>query len=151
MGEGNGDCSVRIEFFVPGTPKTAGSKRHIGGGRIIDDCAKGKDWRGDVKVFARQAFNGAPVQDALELRLMFVRQRPTNHYRANGAIKPKYENATPTTKPDVLKLARAVEDALTGLVWKDDAQIVREYLAKKYGDAPGVYVYIKTFEPEGLA
>lgn len=32
--------------------------------------------------------------------------------------------------PDVLKLARGVEDALTGIVWRDDAQIVNESLSK---------------------
>ena len=40
--------------------------------------------------------------------------------------------------PDVLKLARGVEDALTGIVWRDDAQIVNESLNKVVGAAaPG--------------
>jgi Holliday junction resolvase RusA-like endonuclease len=43
-------------------------------------------------------------------------------------------------KPDVLKLARAVEDALTGILYRDDAQIVTEVLRKRYGDPPRVEI-----------
>jgi Holliday junction resolvase RusA-like endonuclease len=34
----------------------------------------------------------------------------------------------------VLKLARAVEDALTGVLWRDDAQIAIEQLSKHYAE-----------------
>jgi Holliday junction resolvase RusA-like endonuclease len=42
----------------------------------------------------------------------------------------------------VLKLARAVEDALTGVVWRDDAEIVAEGLAKLYGTPERVEISI---------
>jgi Holliday junction resolvase RusA-like endonuclease len=48
----------------------------------------------------------------------------------------------PLKPPDVLKTARAIEDALTGALWTDDAQIVSEYLAKRYGPASRVVVVV---------
>jgi len=42
----------------------------------------------------------------------------------------------------VLKLARAVEDALTGVIWADDAQIVDEVIRKRYG-RPCLQIWIR--------
>ena len=50
---------------------------------------------------------------------------------------------TPTrTQLALLKLTRAVEDALTGLVWRDDAQVVDEVLSKRYGAPERVEVRV---------
>ena len=46
----------------------------------------------------------------------------------------------------MLKLARAVEDALTGIVWRDDAQIVDEQLSKVYGEPARVEVDVAELE-----
>lgn len=48
----------------------------------------------------------------------------------------------PITKPDADKLARAVWDALKGIIYADDSQVVRLTLAKDYGDAPGVIIQV---------
>jgi Holliday junction resolvase RusA-like endonuclease len=55
------------------------------------------------------------------------------------ASAPRY----PTGRPDVLKLARACEDALTGVIWRDDAQIVVERLYKDWGEPARVLVEIE--------
>jgi Holliday junction resolvase RusA-like endonuclease len=39
----------------------------------------------------------------------------------------------PTGKPDLDNCAKLVADALNGLVWKDDSQIVRLTVSKQYG------------------
>jgi Holliday junction resolvase RusA-like endonuclease len=138
-----------ISFFVPGIPKPAGSKRafpirRAGGGmgvRVTDDCAKSKDWKTTVAWEARRSYEGPLLQEQLSVRLRFVMPRPKGHFGKRG-LKP-YAPLRPTTKPDVLKLARGVEDALTGVVWRDDSLIVVEYLEKLYGEAPGVHINIE--------
>lgn len=140
-----------IQFFVPGQPKTAGSKRAFmrPGMKfpvIVDDCAKGKDWRGDVKRFAVEAFRSETlVEGPLTVSLTFIMPRPKYHYRSNGELKDNAP-ALHTSKPDVLKMARAIEDALTGVVWKDDSQIAVEVLTKRYGDKPGCQVSISRLQ-----
>lgn len=37
------------------------------------------------------------------------------------------------TKPDFDKLIRAVCDALTGVAFKDDAQVIQAYVSKQFG------------------
>lgn len=142
-----------IAFFVPGTPKTAGSKRAFmrPGMKfpvIVDDCAKGKDWRGDVKRFAVEAYRGEPLTGPLDVKMLFCMARPKAHFRTGklaGQLRPDAE-VWHERKPDVLKMARAVEDALTGILWVDDAQICVETLEKVYGAKPGVHVEVKPAE-----
>ena len=47
---------------------------------------------------------------------------------------------------DVDKLVRAIFDAMTGIVYKDDSQVCDSSEQKRYADgrAPGVWVYIST-------
>lgn len=128
-----------IRFFVPGIPKTAGSKRsfiHPHTKRIVtvEDCKKSADWRGDVKKFALEAMRDRELLDeALSVVFVFMLPRPSSHLGAKG-IRPSAP-LYPDRKPDVLKLARAAEDAMTSIVWTDDSRIVDEHLFKRYSDS----------------
>jgi len=136
-----------IQFFVPGEPKTAGSKRAFvnpktGKPILTDACKKSKPWKADVKHFAFQAFQGEPLEGPLYLRLTFYMPRPKSHYRSgkhSDELKPDAPSF-PDKRPDVDKLSRAVMDALTGVLWNDDSQVVTKLACKRYGGRPGVDV-----------
>jgi len=153
----------RVVFFVAGKPEPAGSKNafplknrytgqwlHDASGRpivnVVDDNPKSKDWKKTVAARAREVFHAFPTTDPLVVWLTFFVVRPLGHMgtgRNAGMIKdsaPQY----PDVKPDVLKLSRAVEDALTGIVWVDDAQIIEEHIRKKYNVTPGVEVRVES-------
>lgn len=142
-----------ISFFVAGDPKPAGSKRgffnkftkHV---VITDANPNSKDWKTDVKYQAAQHYSGDLWDCPIYLKLTFFRLRPAGHYRSgkNAHLLKDSAPKRPTPKPDVLKLARGVEDALTGVIWVDDSLIVDESLHKNYGDKPGVLVEIKECE-----
>ena len=53
----------------------------------------------------------------------------------DGTIKP-------TKKVDVDNLAKAVMDALNGVAWGDDSQVVKITIFKEYTEHPYVYIYI---------
>jgi Holliday junction resolvase RusA-like endonuclease len=77
--------------------------------------------------------NGDGLLDGpLALAVTFHVPRPKGHYGKRG-LRPTAQ-VYPTTRPDVTKLLRAVEDACTGVVWRDDAQVVRQVAAKVYGE-----------------
>lgn len=143
-----------IEFFVPGLPKPAGSKRPFqtkSGKLVVVDASgePGKHWRADCKHMARLVYQGPILDCALSLDLFFVFPRPKGHYGTGknaGKVKsgaPEY----PMGRPDTTKLIRAVEDSLTGVLYRDDASIVTQTAAKRYGDNPGVHVRLT--EQEG--
>jgi Holliday junction resolvase RusA-like endonuclease len=138
-------AAASISFVVLGKPATAGSKRAFPirrkngtlGVAVSDSSgAHGKAWRSDVRDAARAVYSGAPIDGPLRLELMFVLPRPAGHRRSNGELsKAGLAMPFPTTRPDTGKYARAFEDALSGVLWVDDAQLVEVVLSKRYGEA----------------
>jgi Holliday junction resolvase RusA-like endonuclease len=125
-----------LAFTVHGSPAPAGSKKAVPIGKrwgVVDANPKAKGWKVQVAQHAGIAMQGRELyRGPLKLTLRFYVRRPKSHYAASGLVRPAAPEH-PTSKPDVLKLARGVEDALTGVVYGDDAQIVTEFLAKRYG------------------
>jgi crossover junction endodeoxyribonuclease RusA len=119
-------------IWVEGLPKTQGSKNAYNrGGRIVlVETSKGlKPWRETIAHVAKLT-NPEVSNQAIKLSLLFLLPAPKKMVR-------RY----PTTKPDLDKLARAVLDALTGVYYLDDAQVVSLDLQKAYTHgAPGVYI-----------
>lgn len=53
-----------------------------------------------------------------------------------GAVRP-------TAKPDIDNLYKIVADALNGIIWRDDAQVVSITAEKWYSERPGICVEIR--------
>jgi Holliday junction resolvase RusA-like endonuclease len=49
----------------------------------------------------------------------------------------------PITKPDVDNYLKGVKDALKGVIWKDDSQVVEVFARKRYSARPRIEVKIK--------
>jgi Holliday junction resolvase RusA-like endonuclease len=142
-----------VEFVVYGVAKPGGSKRafrHPHTGRIVvTEDSRNRSWRQEVAEAGREAFGpGDPWTFALAVEFTFYRPRPKGHYGSgrNAGVVKTSAPAWPGTRPDVLKLARAVEDSLTGIVWRDDAQIVDERLCKVWGEPERVVITIRLLE-----
>jgi Holliday junction resolvase RusA-like endonuclease len=119
-----------------------------GGMVIIEDNPKAGDWKKEVARNAAEAMVAARQDELwdgpLGLALVFTRMRPKGHFgtgRNAGVLKPGAP-AHPTTKPDTTKLVRGVEDAMTGVIWRDDAQVVEQSVMKRYGSPEGVQVRV---------
>ena len=149
------ECARSISFFVAGLPKPAGSKRGFYIPKlkrviITDANPNSKDWKFDVKHAAQEAYIGVPLTVPLAVEFTFFMPRPKGHFRTgrNADVLRPSAPAFPCGKPDVLKLARGVEDAMTAIIYQDDSQIVSERLFKRYAEGtPGVQVEIKEETP----
>ncbi len=145
----NLDTDPAIQLAVSGTPGPQGSKKAVGtraaknGGRtpiLVESSAKVKPWRAAV---ADAAANCAPLAGALAASMIFTLQPPQR--------MPK-GRVLPSCTPDLSKLLRSTEDALKGLAWLDDAQVVEYRDTGKYYPgqhplapaAPGVLIRIWT-------
>jgi Holliday junction resolvase RusA-like endonuclease len=149
-----------IRFFVAGKPQTAGSKTAVPMGARMgvieagskESRARKRSWRGDLRDAAMNAMKerdlGWAAGDPLEMTLVIVRTRPSAHMRTGrhaGAVKEWAGHLRPVQRPDATKVLRAVEDALEGYLFSDDAQIVKQTVYKVYGDQCGL-----TAAAEGL-
>lgn len=119
-----------IAFTVYGLPAPQGSKRHVGNGVMIESSKKVKPWRQDVKQAALDAITGlpdwTPLDGPLIASMIFTFARPKGHYRTgrNAHLLRDTAPARPAVTPDLSKILRSTEDALTGVIWADDARVV---------------------------
>ena len=138
-----------IEIWVPGEVRPAGSKRGFRNkktGRIIitDANPKAKDWKASVAHAACEVV-AEVLTCPLAVRMDFIFTRPKGHYGSGkncGALKDSAP-PHPAGRPDCGKAARGTEDALTGIVWRDDSQIVTEVLTKRYGPQAGCRIRVR--------
>jgi Holliday junction resolvase RusA-like endonuclease len=49
----------------------------------------------------------------------------------------------PTKKPDADNICKAVCDAMNGIVYKDDAQVVSLHFTKRYNTIASIHVCVK--------
>lgn len=144
---------MELSFTVLGKPQPAGSKRAFAikrGGvptgqiAVVDANKNAKSWQQEVRTAARNALLvlwehsalfGDLLDGPLNVSMVFYCRRPKSHFgtgRNSEVLKPNAPQF-PTSKPDSLKLARGTEDALTGVVWHDDSQVVDLDVHKRYG------------------
>lgn len=117
---------------VYGQPAPQGSKRHVGGGRMVESNEKTlRPWREAVKEAARQVIDRAvdesfsPLRGPLRIEVIFTLRKPTS--------APKRRRTWPDRKPDADKLLRGVFDALVDAgVVVDDAQFVDARAVKTF-------------------
>ena len=131
-----------LEFTVIGIPAPQGSKSPWG----TEANPNTRPWRATVAANAAQAaveasngdFGPVGLQGAVFLHVSFYFPRPKGHYRTGKRAGELKDNAPEhyAKKPDLDKLLRAIGDALTGTVLRDDAQIVYLAASKRYA-APG--------------
>lgn len=142
-----------VDFWVPGKAVGAGSKRALprrgGGPPIVMDTTgqRGKDWRASVQHAANIEMSGRPLLEGpLILEVRFYILRPKGHHRSGKHANELKPNAPeyPVVTPDATKLVRAIEDAMNGVVWHDDKQVVSQHVYKFYGDKPGARVLVET-------
>jgi Holliday junction resolvase RusA-like endonuclease len=138
-----------LVLTVYGEAQPAGSKRALyhSGMRypaVVDANPASKGWKNLVATEAAKAWDGPLLDGPLALEVAFYRPRPAAHFgtgRNAGVVKTSAP-AYPTSRPDVTKLLRGVEDALTGIVWRDDARVVRQRAEKFYGEPARVEIKV---------
>ena len=136
-----------IEIVVRGIPAPQGSKRHVGGGRMIEMSKAVGPWRDAIRGETQRAVR-APMAGPVRVRVWFWLKRPVSHYRTgkNAHLLKDAAPIAPAGTPDLDKLARAVLDGLTaGGAWQDDGQVTELVARKLYvldGMGPGCRIEI---------
>jgi Holliday junction resolvase RusA-like endonuclease len=130
---------LSLEFTVWGVPVPQGSMKAFlpkGWDRpiVTADNKKTKPWRQEIAgaalaALGKQSPAGKNVPIRIEVRFFFPR--------------PKSVKALDkTTRPDLDKLLRSLGDALTGILWQDDAQVTEIHACKLFGTPPRMEIKI---------
>lgn len=141
-----------IEFRVHGIPQSQGSMSAFlppGSKHPIITHKRGKTlkaWRSDVVAAMPK---GRMLYGPVGVYICFYMPIPKSRPKVLKTEKQWMEWAYPAKKPDLDKMERAILDALTGVILRDDSQVVSVTKAKIYFDPPGARIAILPLTPNG--
>ena len=92
-------------------------------------------------------FGWLPLQGAINAEIEVFIQVPKSDSKKLKQAKLSGE-IRPLIKPDVDNLCKTILDALNGLAYDDDKQVVECTVKKYYGEEPSVCVKLKSLEVE---
>lgn len=132
---------MTIHFTIPGKPQGKARPRtvRLPNGAVSTYTPKGtRDYEKQVRERFKSASDGFCFTDGSELAVEIVAGFPIPHSTpkkcryamAAGAIRP-------TKRPDFDNIAKIICDALNGVAYKDDAQIVTVKIEKRYVEGDG--------------
>lgn len=130
---------------VHGIPAPQGSKKFVGHakngrGILVESSKKVKPWREAVAAAIIEANARSPIffEGAVRLTLDFVMPR---------GVSEKKVTRQHTRQPDIFKLARSTEDAITtSAIWKDDSIVIDGRCTKRtaeLGEPSGCIIKIE--------
>lgn len=139
-----------ITFTIPGQPVAKGRPKFARRGSFVATYTPEKtaNYENLVKLAASQAMAGRlPSAAPLELEVCLSMQIPASWSKKKrsaavlGAVMP-------TKKPDADNCLKGLKDGCNGIVWRDDAQVVRIILQKTYSETPMASVIVRELAGE---
>lgn len=115
----------------------------IGNSIRMYDPKKISDYKQSVKLQAKSQWLQEPLEGALQVEMDIYRQIPKSTSKRRHKLKNE-RIIRPIVKPDVDNYTKGILDALNGVIWKDDSQIVTLIANKYYSDNPRVEIRVKT-------
>jgi len=137
--------SFMVTFKVDANPVGKQRARYAKRGNFVQTYTpdKTRNYETLIKEAAIEAMGSSepletPVTLYLYIRAPIPKSLPKKRIEAclNGLEKP-------IKKPDASNVLKSVEDAMNGVVYKDDSQIVNIHVSKVYSSVSGVDVCIK--------
>ncbi len=141
-----------IEFVVPGEPQAKGRPRFFPirtkAGRTFGRAVtpdKTRSYETFIKELFVMAYPGfVPMEGPLSMTIEAFLGIPKS---ASKTKREAMEGRTivPEKRPDLDNLMKAAADALQGLAFRNDSQIVEAAIRKRYSIAPRMRIQIGTF------
>ncbi|MEF2910803.1 MAG: RusA family crossover junction endodeoxyribonuclease [Phascolarctobacterium sp.] len=141
---------MKLTFTIPGEPTAQGRPRFSTHGEFVKayDPEKSRNYKAYVKLLASEAMQNIGltltelplgVEIIADVGIPASKSKKFKEQALNGL-------QLPIKKPDVDNVAKIILDSISGIVYKDDKQIVKLTVSKKYSDIPKVEVKIYNVE-----
>lgn len=134
-----------VKITLSGDPQGKGRARAFRRGNFIGHYTpeKTRTYEGMIRTAAMDSMAGRPpISDPVEIELSAVFAVPASWSQKKRAQAIAGE-LRPAKKPDADNIVKAWTDAMNGVVFADDCQIVKGSFAKVYGPAALVSVTVR--------
>jgi Holliday junction resolvase RusA-like endonuclease len=137
---------IAVAFTVPGEVRGKGRPRiiRIAGQPRMKADPMTASYESLVTLFAKQAMGAAPLMDVPVCVTMLARFVPARSASRRAQAAMLAGEQPPAKKPDLDNIVKVL-DALNGVVWRDDAQVVSVFARKVYAEEPGLDVVIRPY------
>lgn len=136
-----------IQFTVPGRPVGKARPRVTRWGTYTPK--RTKDYEDAVKQAYKSVYKDGPIKGPIRIEITFYMYIPKNTSQVRTKAKIEDE-ILPTKRPDFDNMTKCITDALNGLAFEDDNQVVEAHIYKKFSDEPRAEVEIQRIEKEGV-
>ncbi len=132
---------------IPGEPVAQGRPRAttINGRVRLYDPVKSKNYKEHVRLVAQSARHRAGIRlftGPLRVRMVIHRKIPTR-FRKREKELASVGKIRPTTKPDSDNYSKSLLDAMNGIIYEDDSQVVDLSVSKFYSENPRVEIRVE--------
>lgn len=139
-----------VSFVIPGAPIAKGRPKTavVNGRAIIYTPSKTRREEGAIRLMADEAMAGAaPIEGPIAVAIVHHMPIPASW---SGVKQRRARDGLimPTGRPDWENLAKLALDALNGIVYRDDAQIVSAQVAKRYSTEPRTEISVTALQAE---
>jgi crossover junction endodeoxyribonuclease RusA len=131
-----------MDFFIAMKPPTVTAQekqvRVVRGKPVFYDPAPVKTAKAQLSGYLGQHAPAKPLDGPISLRTLWLFPKGKTHRNGEWRV----------TRPDTDNLQKMLKDCMTRLgFWKDDAQVVREIVEKRWSDEPsGIYIEIEALD-----
>ena len=135
---------MRLVFEIAPVAQARPRAVRMGRGVRMYDPKKTADFKKQLHLLAL-AKHVVPIQEALSVVIWFYRtvqksiSKKEHLRRTTGQVRP-------TVKPDTDNYIKSALDALNGILWRDDAQIVDLTAHKFYSDNPRIEIKLEEIQ-----
>lgn len=132
-----------IEIVLPGLPRGKARPRFTVRGKhaVAYTDKQTESFEGALRMAGSVAMSGkAPLEGALSVSMVAVFPVPASWSKTKRA-SALANQIRPVGKPDCDNILKTI-DALNGIVWRDDSQVVRAGISKIYGTSPELAITV---------
>lgn len=133
---------MKIELTVQGNPVGKARPRHTKSGHTYTP-EKTTSYENLVKLMYSQNYKSVVFDADIPLAISIEAYMPIPQSASKKKAELMKQNILlPTKKPDCDNIAKIICDALNGIAYPDDKQIVSMLVSKRHSDAPCVKISI---------
>jgi len=136
--------TFQMHFVVEGTPVGKGRPKFARRGNFVSTYTptKTRNYEDLIKVAATQAMTEPPIATPISVFVYIAVPVPVS-YSKQRKFDCLARREKPTKKPDIDNVAKCFLDAMNGIVYVDDSQVVSLHVTKEYGTVGMVEVMVR--------
>ena len=137
--------SLVLVYSVYGEPVGKGRPRFARRGNFVSTYSpqKTKTYEDEIRMMAKAAMGASEALETPITVAIYIRVGIPKSFSKQKRKDALANIERPTKKPDIDNIAKCFLDAMNGIVYLDDKQVVSLHITKEYAETPAVDVMVK--------